>query len=189
MASPTRRPATETVLREFSMALVGAPVNGAPRPPRFSMGIYKNRPTLQVRTNDPNDNNGKDNGMIRAEPGIPDFYAMKNALQSLIADKTPRKIPVDLKAKRFGQGGQLSQDKLLAARVLFGRDERGVIFVSILSWNKDRPAIKFPFGPQITGREEVVWGDGQGGVLDAAAVSSFLASPGTMCSEVEKAGM
>lgn len=173
----------ETVLREFSMALSAPPVNGAQKPPRFSMGIYRNKPTLQVRTNDPNDN-GKDNGMIRAEPGIPDFYAIKNALRSLIADKTPRKIPVDLKARRFGAGGQLSQEKMLNARVLVGRDERGVLFISLLHWNKDRPAIKFPFGPQVTSREEVIWGDGQGGTLAADVVSEFYAA--AWCDIIDK---
>ena len=165
----------ETVLREFSMAMSAPPVNGAQKPPRFSMGIYRNKPTFQVRTNDPNDN-GKDNGMIRAEPGIPDFFAIKNALRSLIADKTPRKIPIDLKARRFGAGGQLSQEKMLNARILLGRDDRGVLFISLLHWNKDRPAIKFSFGPQVTSREEVIWGDGQGGVLGADVVSENYAA-------------
>lgn len=165
----------ETILREFSMSIVAPVINGGQRQPRLTIGIYKNKPTISVKTNDPNDN-GRDNGRISVEPGIPDFFAIKNALKMLIADKTPRKIPVDLKAKRFAQGGQLSQDKMLNARLLMGRDERGVIFISCIHWNKDRPVIKFNFGPTVTNREEVIWGDGQGGIMDPAAVSELYAA-------------
>lgn len=172
----------ETILREFSMAINGPVLPGAQRAPRLTIGIYRNKPTISVKTNDPNDN-GRDNGRISAEPPIPDFFALKEALRRTIDNKSPHKYVINLKAKRFGAGGQLSQEKMLNVRILIGRGDDGVVYLSLIHWNKDRPMIRFNFAPSVNGREEIEWNDGTGAAMSPADASELYA--GAWCTMID----
>ncbi len=159
------------VFQEYSMVLLSEPVAGAEKPPRFTIGLYRNRPTISVRTNAPNDQ-GNDNGRIQANPTIPDFYAFLRVLESLAKTKGERKFTATLKARTYGKGG-LSPDKRVNAKLIFGRDRNDVIYIAVLHWNKDRPVIKFPFLPQNDNSSETNWGDAQGQPLSNAEISEF----------------
>ena len=160
------------ILQEFSLHLLGAPVNGSQKQPKLSFGRYKNRPTITVKTNSPTDQ--VDKGAIRFEPRIPDFYALMQAIRFLIATPGERKIPITLKSRKF-MNGQMSQDKMLSAICLVGRDANNVIYIAIRSWNKDRPVIKFPFLPTNDNYSEANWGDEQGAPLENSQVSEYYA--------------
>ncbi len=166
---------TGNILQEWSWPLTGPVQNGAQRPPKLSFGIYKNKPVITVRTNVPADK-GNDNGAIRWEPSNKDFVAIMAALRGFIKDPTPdQKINVTLKAKRRVSGGRLSDDLMVSAHLLIGRDANGVIYAAVRSWNKDRPVIKFCFLPEADNFGEAIWGDSQGNPLPNAKISEYYA--------------
>lgn len=167
---------TGNILQEWSWPLTGPVQNGAQRPPKLSFGIYKNKPNITVRTNVPADK-GNDNGAIRFEPSNKDFVAVISAIRSFTKDPTPdKKITVTLKAKRRVSGGRLSDDLMVSAHLLIGRDANGVLYIAVRSWNKDRPVIKFCFLPESDNFGEAIWGDAQGNPLPNSTISEYYAS-------------
>lgn len=164
---------TGHLLQAFDQVILGAPVSGAQKPPRLTFGYYRGKPNISVKTNGPNDH--MDDGKIRAEPTNPDFFAILAALEWLVNNPGENKFTCTLKAKRRVKGGQMSDDKMVSVRILVGRDNNDVIYMAVMSWNKDRPVIKFPFLPVSDNFAEANWGNAAGEPLPNSKVSEFYA--------------
>jgi uncharacterized membrane protein YgcG len=164
---------TGHIMQAFDQVILGAPVSGAQKPPRLTFSFWKGKPSISVKTNAPNDM--QDNGNIRAEPTNPDFYALLSCIEWLIKNPGENKFTCTLKAKRRVKGGQLSDEKMVAVRMLVGRDANDVIYMAVMSWNKDRPVIKFPFLPVNDNFAEANWGDKEGNPLPNSKISEFYA--------------
>ncbi len=143
MADGNRPQVRQTALHEFKFRLIGDPVNGERRPPTLGFGISKNQPTIVVKTNVQND---KDYGKITAKPTTADFFVILDLVDKAIHAEPGFKEEVRLHASRF-ISGQPSKEPMLDSRVVVGKDKEGVVFISALSWEKERPIIKFPFRP------------------------------------------
>lgn len=162
-------PAPPTLLSEFRLRLLGDPLPNAKRPPTLGFKIAKNGVQIEVRTNIEND---KDYGRILAKPSISDFFSILSLLEKVATGPAGEKYTIGLKASRF-ISGQPSKEPMLDTKVVVGKDNDGVIFMGVLSWEKERPVIKFPFRPFNDNRNETTWTKGDGTALSPAEISSL----------------
>lgn len=141
-----RQPRKPNALSEYKLRLVGDPVNGAKRAPTLGFSVNKNQPQIDVRTNVEGD---KDYGRISAKLDSPTFFAILALVEQMADPSTPpgTKQMVKNKATRFLNGRR--SDPMLDTTVIVGRDNEGVVFIGVTSWEKERPIIKFPFRPSI----------------------------------------
>jgi uncharacterized membrane protein YgcG len=153
----------KTGLSEYNLRLVADPINGARRGPNMGFVVVKNNPHIEVRTNIEND---KDYGRIIAKLDSPTFYAIIEAINEAPTWPNDKKVMWSINAHRF-VNRQRSKDPMLDAKVLVGKDKEGVVYMSVLSWDKERPLIKFPFRPAAL--HSVAHGDGT--PLTAAEIS------------------
>jgi hypothetical protein len=106
----------------------------------LNWGLYSNNPRITVYTNDPDDT--RDNGKITAALDAPVFFAFLELLSNAIKSKTEYRAKIDNKNFIF-PGGKRSETPVLVSSLIVGRDEEGVVFISVVANN--RPIIKFPF--------------------------------------------
>lgn len=133
-------------LGDFREALVGEIQPTATKPPRLSVYFHKNKVVMEVRTNVPADQNTTERGVIRAELDPPTFFLFLTAFERVInSNERPVAERINLKRPDFRKtnGGQ----PVLDSKVVFGRDKDGIVFMSVVSWNKERPMIMFHFHP------------------------------------------
>lgn len=143
---------------------------GAEKQPRLSIHYHKNKLTLEVRTNVPSDMNGRERGIIRGEMDPHIFFSFLKAFHSLIKSP-PTEKPMRLNLKRPDFQKNNGGEPVTECQVVFGRNNEGVVFMSLLSMNKERPRIMFPFHP---GKwAEFIGTDGS--PLSAAQASEFIA--------------
>lgn len=135
-------PRKKTALDEFKLRLVGEPVNGAKRPPTLGFSIVKNLPQIDVRTNVESD---KDYGRISAKLDQPTFFAVMELINKAIEGPNDSKTVVKNFAHRFINGKR--SDPMLDSQIVVGKDASGVVYMGVMSWEKERPIIKFPFRP------------------------------------------
>lgn len=128
---------------DYQSHLIGEPVAGATKPPRLSVYYHKNKFSIEVRTNLPND---RDNGIIRAELPPPVFYAFIEMVNRAISGENSDR-PNSIRIKRPDFKKTNNGEPVVDAKLAVGKDKNGVVFMAVLSWNKERPAIMFPFGP------------------------------------------
>ena len=122
---------------------------------RFSsltMQLVKNNPRLTVYTNDPNDATEKNNnGRIQANLDAPTFFALIALLRRAVAfrptaeEKEFKETVVNSNFTFFG--GKRSDKPLVVSEIKVGKDQEGCVWISVLAYNKERPRIKFVFGP------------------------------------------
>ena len=131
----------------FSRLTMRAPlvVSGTTRPDiesTFSVGIYRENPYFEVRTNDPGD---QDNswGKVSARMDPVTFNVVLDAIVELADGKTTGPIPI--KNYNLYKGDQKFDEPQHINTTLLGRDDQGRIFVKIIE--EGRPAPVFFFGP------------------------------------------
>lgn len=163
-----RQPRKLNALSEYKLRLIGDPVNGAKRPPTLGFSVNKNQPQIDVRTNVEGD---KDYGRISAKLDTPTFFAILAAVQQMAEPGTApgTKQMFKNKATRFLNGRR--SDPMLDTTVIIGRDNDGVVFIGVTSWEKERPIIKFPFRP--SQMHEMV--DGTGAPAPLSKISELFA--------------
>lgn len=110
--------------------------------------LVNNNPRIIVYTNDPNDTGERnENGRITAALDATTMSGiLNNILQACDAEPGWNAPSVQCMNYIF-PGGKRSDKPVLVATVMVGKDQEGVVWISVVHYNKDRPKIKFPFGP------------------------------------------
>lgn len=112
----------------------------------LSWRLVNNNPRITVYTNDPADMTEKNqNGLISAELDAPTFFAFLQSIYQIIESDKPLRRKIENKNFIF-PGGKRSEKPVLKSEIHMGKDEDGVIWISITSFDKERPKIKFEFG-------------------------------------------
>jgi hypothetical protein len=125
---------------DIKLRLYAEPVNGGKKKPSLYVEFFENNPRLVVKTNVDNDT---DYGKIRAKLDMPYFFAMIDLLKSVIDGPNGQRPRFVNKTRKFLN----NESKILDdSYVLCGKDDNGVVFISVLAYNKERPKIKFEFG-------------------------------------------
>lgn len=119
-------------------------------------GLYANNPRITVYTGDPSDQGeSKGYGKITANLDLPTFYAFLQAMYEVIDSEGEFKTKLENKNFIFPQGKR-SEKPVNVSDLWFGKDKDGIIWISVTA--RDRPKIKFTFGP--TEFHNFVNGDG-----------------------------
>lgn len=111
-------------------------------------GLYANNPRITVYTNDPNDQGAsKDYGKIMAKLDAPVFFAFLELLTRATEESTPLDWKAKLENKNFiFPGGKRSDAPVVVSELWVGKDKEGMVWISIVDRNKERPRIKFLIG-------------------------------------------
>lgn len=134
--------ARATALQEYRLRLTTTPVNGAPRAPTLGLNVRKNNPQIVVRTNVPND---PDYGKIAADLDTTTFFVVAELIKRVADGPNNKKEVVKSLARRFVNGKR--SDPMPDTFIHVGKDESGLVWIAVQSWNKDRPLVRFPFAP------------------------------------------
>lgn len=130
---------------DFRLHLTAEPQQGGTKSPRLSIYYHRNKVSIEVRTNVPSDMNGREHGIIRAELDPQMFFVFMNMLQKAVDSPTGSERPERIRIKRPDFQKRNNGEPVLDSQLAFGKDQEGVVYMSVLSWNKERPAIRFPF--------------------------------------------
>lgn len=129
---------------DFKMYLTAEPLSGSTRRPSLCLYYHSNMMVIEVRTNLPSDQEGRDHGLIRAELDPPMFMVFINAMEKVLQEP-PTESLHRLRVFRPDFRKVNNGEPVLDSTVAFGKGADGVVYLSVLSSNKERPAIKFPF--------------------------------------------
>ena len=111
---------------------------------RLRFGIYRNNPRVTVYTNEPDD--AKNNyGMISAPLDPIAFNTMLELLQDLSNSPSAINVKYRIDNMTLTQAdGNAKREMKLVSNLFVGKDEEGVIWISIVA--DGRPKFKFEFG-------------------------------------------
>lgn len=137
-------PRDRHAIGDVRLHLTAEPQAGGTKSPRLSIYYHKNKVSIEVRTNVPSDMDGQERGIIRAEIDPHVFFMFLSALRGA-ADGAPGERPERIRIKRPDFQKRNNGEPVLECTLVFGKDQEGVVYISVLSWKKDRPAIRFPF--------------------------------------------
>lgn len=130
------------MLSEYRLRLKGDKVGNDSKVPTLGFSIKKNNPQIDVRTGVQND---KDYGRISAKLDTFTWFAVAQALRELHTREAGYKFAIKINAVRFINGKR--SDPMLDTSLTIGRDENGVAYLGVTSWEKDRPVIRFRLLP------------------------------------------
>jgi hypothetical protein len=104
-------------------------------------------PRITVFTNDPEDSGEKNGyGKIQANLDPVVFYALMEKLSDIVNGPIGTEDKVKCENKNFTfPGGKRSEEPSVVSEIHFGKDADGSCWISVTA--RDRPRIKFPFGP------------------------------------------
>lgn len=128
-------------LDEKKLTLEGTLVQGATRPPTWSMAMISNQLRVTCYSNMPND---KDNGRISARMSAIAAYAFFEALKHVLA--TDEKINIPFECRTVRQGGDW-KNPVLDSILHVGRNAEGVVYFGIVAADSSRPRLNFPLLP------------------------------------------
>lgn len=113
----------------------------------LSWRLVSNNPRIDVYTNDPADMTERNkNGLISAALDAPVFFSLMQILYQTI--DAPGVIRNKIENKNFiFPGGKRSDKPVITGEIIVGKDEDGVIWISVLAYDKERPKIKFQLLP------------------------------------------
>lgn len=129
---------------DYGMTLTADPLPGSTRRPSLCVYYHDNKICMEVRTNQPADMQGREYGLIRAEMHPPLFMVFLEAMKKVI-DEPGHENLNRLRLFRPDFRKTNNGEPVLDTQVAFGKGTDGVIYLSVISSNKERPAIKFPF--------------------------------------------
>lgn len=133
-------PRPKTILNHRSLSMF-AP-NGEGKFASLGFDFKKNDPIITVRTNIPGDANN-DFGRIQAQIPLDYFYTVLEMLVYAANATEPFRWAYEHKDKKFIGQGKMTDGPVLIYRLIVGREESGVVFLSIVQ--EKRPNIKFSF--------------------------------------------
>lgn len=159
-------PREKFAVEEPKLALTSEPFPDGGKRGTLKWAFVGQNPRLYVYTNVPND---KNRGTITAELDLPTFYAILEALNTIIGVKEEKSICIQCK-NTIWRDGKPSDKPLLKATVIIGRDANG-IYISVQDYDKSRPKMNFYFSPSYY--HDLVSADGK--PLPKAFVSEIYA--------------
>jgi uncharacterized membrane protein YgcG len=157
----------KTVLNHRALTMY-AP-NGEGKFANLSIDLKKNDPILTVRTNIANDANN-DYGRIQANVPVDKFYMFLEMIKHAATEVTePFRWAYEHRDRKFIGQGKMTDGPVLIYRLVVGREDDGVVFVSIVQ--DKRPNIKFSFLPDT----KTAFKDADGNEMPRQLQSKFLA--------------
>lgn len=140
-------PRNKRATGDFALYLKAeTPLPGAVRQPSLCVYYHGNNVVVEVRTNQPSDMEGRDRGLIRAELAPHLFMLWVEAMHEVLK-APPTEGMHRLKLLRPDFRKVNDGKPVLDCQIAFGKSSDGVINISVLSSNRERPAIKFPILP------------------------------------------
>lgn len=137
--SPRKKIALDN--RKLSLS-APVPNTTPPQYARLDWGLFTNNPRITVYTNDPNDQQNE-NGKIAAHLDARVFMELMQKIYTVVDGPNGYKEKLDCNNYTF-YGGQRSKAPELVSEVWFGKDDDGVVWISVVDAKKrDRPKIKF----------------------------------------------
>lgn len=140
--------------------------NAAGKMATLKFGFVNNNPRLTVWTNDPNDTT--DNGKITAALNLPVFFDWLEIIKDAAMAENGFKAAIENKNYIF-PGGKRSETPVVTSRLIAGKDENGLVYVSVTA--HQRPNLKFVFKTDSFHSFK----DAQGNEMDRAAASKYCA--------------
>jgi len=137
-------PRDRHAIGDVRLHLTAEPQQGGTKSPRLSIYYHKNKVSIEVRTNVQSDMDGQERGIIRAEIDPHMFFLFLSVLRKTI-DGPNGERPERIRIKRPDFQKRNNGEPVLESTIAVGKDADGVVYISVLSWKKDRPAIRFPF--------------------------------------------
>lgn len=132
---------------------------------RFSS--YRGNPRISVFTNVAGDT-GK--GIINAAMNPETFFIFLDLLEGIAKNKSPDKYKIDCSTLiRNNETGERATERTLSAELYFGRDDHGIVWISVTA--PDRPRIKFEF--RVSNFHKIFKGDGT--AINETEASSYQA--------------
>lgn len=107
---------------------------------RLAFSIRDNNPRITVYTNVPTDTVSY--GIIAAPMNPETFFVMLDLLKKIAVGENGNKHKIDCFTQYKDKEGKL-QDRTLLSEVLIGKDDNGIVWISVVSGS--RPKIKFEF--------------------------------------------
>jgi hypothetical protein len=135
----------KSILNESKLRLSKPVENEKGKYSSLQFSIHNNQPRITVWTgyeNDKSQNTGY--GKIEAALDIPHMYILIELIREAAAAKEATKSSLECKNYIFN-GGKKSSEPLLQTTVYVGKDDKGIVYISLIAYNKDRPKIKFDF--------------------------------------------
>lgn len=158
-------PQRKKIALDNSKLNLSAP-NAAGKNATLKFGFVNNNPRLTVWTNDPNDTT--DNGKITAALNLPVLFAWLEMVKDAAMAENGFKAAIENRNYIF-PGGKRSETPVVTSRLIAGKDEQGVVYVSVTANN--RPNIKFAFGTDSFHSFK----DSQGNQMDRGQASKYSA--------------
>lgn len=134
-------PRKKTIVDYAGLRLTSNPVQGSDKRPSLAIIVNRNNVRFDVYTNVPND---KKNGNIRAELDPAAFYFFIEGLDNIIAAQGEKQFVLECK-DYIWTGGQRSEKMVTQSKLMVAKDKTGKIFISLQSYDGDRPKIRFFF--------------------------------------------
>lgn len=159
-------PRPKTVINHRALSLY-AP-NGEGKFANMSFDVKKNDPIITVRTNIAADANN-DYGRIQANVPLDKFYMFLEMIRHAAMADQPFRWAYEHRDKKFIGPGKMTDGPVLIYRLVVGREENGVVFISVVI--DKRPNIKFSF----LSDTKTVFKDGDGNEMPKNLESKFLA--------------
>jgi hypothetical protein len=112
--------------------------------------FFSNMARLNVYSNNPNDQSQRHGGRVSLKLPMHAFGVILQLLIKAIDPNTPKdwKEGYQCKETRW-KDGKPSDEPMLEGTVWVGKDQNGVVWISVVHWNKESPRIKFEFGNTI----------------------------------------
>jgi len=134
---------------------------------RLAWSERDGNPRITVYTNLPNDTERY--GIIYAAMNPEIFFASLQLLKNIAIGPNGSKMKVNCYTGARGDDGKPTGEKILLSDLLMGKDDNGIVWLSVVSGN--RPKIKFEF--KISDYHNIVKSDGT--PLEAGECSSLIA--------------
>lgn len=156
----------KTILNHRALSMY-AP-NGEGKFANLSFDIKKNDVLITVRTNIPADANN-DYGRIQALVPLDKFYTFLEMIEWAATENKPFRWAYDHRDRKFIGQGKMTDGPVLIYRLVVGREENGVVYISVVL--EKRPNIKFSF----LNDTKTTFKDSDGNEMPKDLESKFLA--------------
>lgn len=137
-----RQPRPKNALDEYKLRLTAPKFEGSQRPPMLAFQVIGNNPRIDVYTNKPGDKSG---GIIRAAMDSPTFFMLLETLRAAIDEAPGWKNYIENKMPARDEAGNRAKGVEVVSKTVIGKDEKGMVYISVISSDPERPKVKFLF--------------------------------------------
>lgn len=137
----TAPPRKKNIVDYAGLRLSAPPQTGSDKRPSLAVIVNKNKIRFDVYTNVPND---KGNGNIRADLAPEQFFLFLDAFERVINAPGEDGYVMDIQDYLW-TGQKRSDTPVTKTKLMVRKDKNGVMFISLLSYDSERPRIKFNF--------------------------------------------